>query len=281
VVLTGEGSDEVFAGYPHFRRDLLLSEASAAGSPGLQSRLGALDQRNAVSRGLLLPEGQALSLAQVQRVLGFVPAWMEAFATIGFKYQSILADDFLSSQSGRDPHLDLLEGLDVRGQLRGRAPVHQSMYLWSKTMLPNYILSMLGDRMEMAHSVEGRLPFLDHPLVELACSLPVSAKIRGATEKYVLREAARPVLTSTVYQRQKHPFLAPPSVAAAESPLHEQLQATLRGRALDRVPFFDRRKVVAALDSWPQTPAAARPAVDGMLLQVLTAAILAERFGMS
>ena len=69
---------------------------------------------------------------------------------------------------------DFLEGLDVRGQLAGRAPVHQSLYLWSKTMLANYILCVLGDRMEMAHSVEGRVPFLDHHVVELARDLPVS-----------------------------------------------------------------------------------------------------------
>ncbi len=61
----------------------------------------------------------------------------------------------------------LLDGLDVPGQLAGREPVNQSLYLWSKAVLPNYILAVLGDRMEMAHSVEGRVPFLDHHVVEL------------------------------------------------------------------------------------------------------------------
>jgi len=59
----------------------------------------------------------------------------------------------------------LLADLDVRGQLTGIDPVHQSLYLWSKTMLPNYILTVLGDRMEMANSIEGRVPFLDHHVV--------------------------------------------------------------------------------------------------------------------
>jgi asparagine synthase (glutamine-hydrolysing) len=59
---------------------------------------------------------------------------------------------------------------------------------------------VLGDRMEMAHSVEGRVPFLDHHVVELVRDLPVAQKIRGMTEKYVLREAARPVLSATVYR---------------------------------------------------------------------------------
>ena len=52
------------------------------------------------------------------------------------------------------------------GRSPGAIVVNQSLYVWAKTMLPNYILSNLGDRMEMAHSVEGRLPFLDHHLVE-------------------------------------------------------------------------------------------------------------------
>jgi asparagine synthase (glutamine-hydrolysing) len=66
-------------------------------------------------------------------------------------------------------------------------------------MLPNYVQSFLGDCKEMAHSIEGRLPFLDHHVVELARRLPVDQKIRGMIEKLVLREAARPVLTATVY----------------------------------------------------------------------------------
>ena len=74
-------------------------------------------------------------------------------------------------------------------------------------MLPNYILSNLGDRMEMAHSVEGRLPFLDHHVVAEAARMPVSMKIRGMTEKYVLREAARAVLIDN-------------GLRAAEAPVH-------------------------------------------------------------
>ena len=51
--------------------------------------------------------------------------------------------------------------------LAGRDPLHQSLYMWAKTVLPGYILTMLGDRMEMAHSIEGRVPFLDHHVVEV------------------------------------------------------------------------------------------------------------------
>ena len=74
--------------------------------------------------------------------------------------------------------------------------------------------------MEMAHSIEGRVPFLDHHVVELVRSLPVAQKIRGMTEKYVLREAAHPVLTDTVYRHHKHPFTSPPVALTPDERLH-------------------------------------------------------------
>ena len=134
--------------------------------------------------------------------------------------------------------------LDVERQLAGRDVVNQSLYVWAKTMLPNYILSNLGDRMEMAHSVEGRLPFLDHHVVEAVAKMPVSVKINGMTEKWVLREAARPVITDTVYRRQKHPFMSPPSTVQQDGKLYTMLQDTLRSSLLDGPGIYDRAKVV-------------------------------------
>src|SRR6201988_163434 len=102
---------------------------------------------------------------------------------------------------------------------------------------------MLGDRMEMAHSIEGRVPFLDHHVVEVIRSQPVAQKIRGMTEKFVLREAGRDVITDTVYRRQKHPFLSPPATLNPHDRLNALVQDTLRGPTLASLPFFDRRKV--------------------------------------
>src|SRR5262249_2343478 len=134
------------------------------------------------------------------------------------------------------------------------------------------------DRMEMAHSVEGRVPFLDHRVVELARELPVSQKIRGMTEKYVLREAARPVLTATVYGRQKHPFLAPPAALTPGERLYELVQDTFRGPSLAALPFYDRAKVVALLDGLPALADAARTAVDPVLMILLSACCLQQRY---
>jgi asparagine synthase (glutamine-hydrolysing) len=158
--------------------------------------------------------------------------------------------------------------------------VHQALYLWAKTQLPNYVLAMLGDRMEMAHSIEGRVPFLDHHVVELVRALPVAQKIRGITEKWVLREATRSVLTPTVYARHKHPFTSPPVALAPDERLHQLLQDTLRGPVLASLPFYDRTKVVDLLDRLPAMDAAARTAVDPALMVLLSACVLHDRFGL-
>jgi len=281
VVLTGEGSDEILAGYPHFRRDMLLYDSDGQDPAAISSLLGQLDRSNPVSRGLLLPDGETASLAGVQRALGFAPTWMEAAAGRMFKMQGLWADDFRAEFAEREAYNGLLGGLDLRGQLLGRAPVNQALYLWAKTLLPGYILTVLGDRMEMAHSVEGRVPFLDHEVVELIRSMPVAQKIRGMTEKFVLREAARPVLTYTVYRRQKHPFLSPPASLNPNDRLHEMVQDALRGSAVRNIPFFDQARVVRMLDGLPALEPGEQVAIDPILMVLLSACVLGERFALA
>jgi asparagine synthase (glutamine-hydrolysing) len=278
VVITGEGSDEILGGYPPFRRDMLLYDNDGQDPEEVARLLGELEKANPVSRGLLLPEGRSLSMDGVRGVLGFAPSWMEAYGSTGFKLHALFAGDFAAAHARRDPFAALLDGIDVAAQLTGRPPVHQSLYLWGKSQLNNYVLAMLGDRMEMAHSVEGRVPFLDHHVVELVRTLPVRQKIRGMTEKYVLREATRSVLTPTVYARHKHPFTSPPVALAPDERLHELLQATLRGPALAAMPFYDRAKVIRLLDSLPAMDDAARTAVDPALMVMLSACMLQEQF---
>jgi asparagine synthase (glutamine-hydrolysing) len=278
VVMTGEGSDEILGGYAHFRRDMLLYNPEGQDRAALASLLRELEQSNPVSRGLLLTHGESLPLVGVRRLLGFLPTWMEAFAARSVKMRAVLAESFLQDFRGREPYHALLSGLDVHGQLTGRAAVHQSLYLWSKTMLPGYILTILGDRMEMAHSIEGRVPFLDHHVVETIRSQPVNLKIRGMTEKYVLREAVRDVITDTIYRRQKHPFMSPPATLNPRAKLYELVQDRLRGRVLASIPFFDQKKVIALLDRLALMDEGARVANDQILMLLTSACVLQERF---
>jgi asparagine synthase (glutamine-hydrolysing) len=278
VVLTGEGSDEILGGYAFFRRDMLLYNREGQDPAVVARLLDELTRLNPVSRGLLLPDGEAGQLDIVKRLLGFVPSWIETFSARGEKMRALLDQAFLDKFGQRDSVRAFFGDIDVHGQLAGRDPLNQALYLWAKAGLPSYILTMLGDRMEMAHSIEGRVPFLDHHLVEVIRSQPVAQKIRGMTEKFVLREAARDVITDTVYRRQKHPFLSPPATLDPHDRLNALVQDTLRGPTLASLPFFDRKKVVGLLDRLGSMDEGSRVAVDQLLMFLTSACVMQERF---
>ena len=91
------------------------------------------------------------------------------------------------------------------------APLQQDQYIEASTLMSGYLLSTQGDRMAMAHSVEGRFPFLDHHLIEFAARLPSRYKIMGLAEKWILRRALRGLLPHSVLNRTKQPYRAPDS----------------------------------------------------------------------
>lgn len=179
AVLTGEGSDEIFGGYVHFRQDMLLHNQQGQDEQTVKLLLEELKLKNKVSTGLLLAENRSIQgLNSIQRLLGFVPAWMHASSEGYLSSIPLYSANFIAQFLHRDVYRVFFNQIDLQEQLKGREPVHQSLYLWSKTILPNYLLRMLGDGVEMAHSIEGRLPFLDHKVVELVCNMPVASTLR-------------------------------------------------------------------------------------------------------
>jgi len=280
VVITGEGSDEILGGYAHFRRDMLLYNREGQNPAEIEQLLAWLNENNTVSRGLLLPDGDVGDLEAVRRILGYVPSWFETFSSRALKARPLLSQEFNCRFKHRESYLQLLSDIDVPGQLKGRDALNQSLYLWGKSVLANYILTMLGDRMEMAHSIEGRVPFLDHHLVECICRQPVNMKIRGLTEKYVLREAVRDVITDTVYRRQKHPFLSPPATLNPDQTFNIYVQDLLRGRTMASISYFDQQEVVALLDRIHTMDAGARTAYDQILMPLVSMCVIHEGFGM-
>ncbi len=95
-----------------------------------------LERANPVSRGLLLPDGQTISTEGVRTILGFTPSWIEATSATALQAaRDAVAATSPRSSPGCDAYRALLDSLDVPGRLAGRAPVHQSLYLWSKTIL--------------------------------------------------------------------------------------------------------------------------------------------------
>jgi len=257
----------------------MLDHDSAGQDPAEIRRLtAALAEANRVSRGILLTDDRSDGSKLMRRLLGFIPTMYMPFHARVRRMQPLLNAEYLAPFQGLDVASLLLNNLDVKGRLNGRAPVHQSLYLWSKTVLPGYILTLLGDRMEMAHSIEGRVPFLDHKVGEFLFNTPVNFKIRGTTEKFILREAARDVLTDTVYRRQKHPFLSPPDASGVPSRMSTLIQDTLRSKTVDSVPFLDGAGIRGLADRIETMTPAERGLIDTDLMVVVSQIVMHERF---
>lgn len=283
VALTGEGADEALAGYPHFQQDAL---ELAAGSAEPEERVAALRAdhgaalraQHGASLGIMLPTGPSLSLEVVRARLGFVPTFLRAKAGFGLRQHALLRPEFREAYHPDDCFTRLLTAVRYREQLLGRHPVDQARHLWIKLALAGYILRTLGDGTEMAHAVEGRLPYLDHRFFEYARTLSPDPSLASGLTKRLLRRAAEPLLPRAVLQRPKHPLLAPPFVTAeGDGAAVGFVQDVLRGPALERVPFYDRGLVLATLERLPALSADERAAWDPVLTSVVSAALLAER----
>jgi asparagine synthase (glutamine-hydrolysing) len=122
-------------------------------------------------------------------------------------------------------------------------PLAQAQFLETIYLLPGYILSSQGDRMAMAHAVEGRFPFLDHRVVELAARIPARLKLKGLREKHVLRESARILLPRAIAERPKQPYRAPESRCffAPGAPAH--VRDAMSASALASAGYFDANSV--------------------------------------
>ena len=193
-----KGSDEILAGYPHFRRDMLLYNSQGQDPARRQRLLDELHSSNPVSRG---PAAARRTGDCRWRACDACSASCPRGSRRGrdgrTAARACLRPDFVAAVRGsRTLARACSTASTSRGQLAGRTPVNQSLYLWAKSMLPNYILSharrphgdgALGRGAACRSSITGRRGSARR------CRLRM--KIRGMTEKYVLREAARPVLT--------------------------------------------------------------------------------------
>jgi asparagine synthase (glutamine-hydrolysing) len=116
-------------------------------------------------------------------------------------------------------------------------------YLEAQHLLPGYILSSQGDRMAMAHSVEGRYPFLDYRVVEFAAGLPANLKIKALDQKHLLKTAFRGLIPDSILRRPKQPYRAPDGKCFFEGDAPEYVQELLSPDAIRRNGIFDPRAV--------------------------------------
>ena len=203
VVLTGEGSDELFAGYERYRHYLLNRRALAVyGQLPAMLRQGV---RNWIQHSSLLK-------ADMRRKLG------HTFLGRPDTLSSLHLDNFYCAFSEQEQaHL-------WRGGLAAAGPIYQHfesywnaapdsstlgrmLYADQKTYLVE--LLMKQDQMSMATSIESRVPFLDHPFVEFSCRVPAGLKTRGRVGKYILKRAVEDLLPKEIVYRTKMGFPTP------------------------------------------------------------------------
>jgi asparagine synthase (glutamine-hydrolysing) len=207
VVVTGEGSDEMLGGYDIFKetkiRRFWESQPDSKTRPLLLRRLypylqNIQSQPDAYRRAFFhINVGRNL-----QPFFSHIPRWQ-----LTAKLKTFFSEATLAEISGDDGY----------GKVRTRLPqcygtwdsFSQAQYLETKYLLSGYILSSQGDRMAMAHSVEGRFPFLDHRVVEFASKLPVSLKMKVLNEKYLLKRCADGLIPPSIAKRHKQPYRAP------------------------------------------------------------------------
>ena len=218
VVLTGEGADEMFAGYDLFRegkvRRFWARQPGSLRRPRLLERLYPYLARSPVAQQAMARQFFGRNLAG-HRAAGF--AHDTRWHTTG-ALKRLLSPGM---RTGRDAAAELLA--DLPAQFAGWSALAQDQYLEKRTLLAGYLLSSQGDRMLMAHSIEGRFPFLDSNVIALANSLPDSYKLRVLDEKHVLKRAAAGAVPEEILARKKQPYRAPDAAALIDAPYVDDL----------------------------------------------------------
>jgi asparagine synthase (glutamine-hydrolysing) len=236
---------------------------------------------NPATRALTMPTHVSNpEMKAIERTLGWLPATLNVGAAMMSSVTPLFRAELAERIHAYRPLMSALDRLPLAQRVTGRDRLNQMLYINAKTVLPNFILTYLADRMEMAHSIEGRVPFLDHYVADVAARVPVNMKIKGIREKHVLREATKEFLIPEVYDRQKHPFTTPPT-RSANDPMLAFYRDTFASQAAKDQPIYDMSKVGVALDGLLECPADQRIAMEGCLQRVASVIVMQDKFAMA
>ena len=242
VVLTGEGADEVFGGYDLFKeakiRRFWAQQPESRMRASLLGRLYGYLDNSPVRHAGFAQWYFGRGMEHVGRpIFAHVPRWATSSRAM-----SLLSPEIRASIGPWDP-LSAYERTLPPDIMRW-SPLARDQYVEAKSLLAGYLLSAQGDRAAMAHSIEGRFPYLDHRLIEFASRLPPSFKIRGLKEKYLLRRALSGLLPTDIIHRTKQPYRAPDSQSFFVDGKPLDYVADLMSReSIQAAGYFDAKSV--------------------------------------
>ena len=241
VVLTGEGADEVFGGYDLFKeakiRRFWARYPKSEWRPQLLSRLYGYLSHSPTSGGAFskiffgqgLDQGGNPGFAHMAR-------W-----SVTQRLWNFFSADVRADLAVTDPISKFYESLPDR--FANWLPIGRDQYVEAKTLLAGYLLSSQGDRVAMAHSVEGRFPFLDYRGLAFASRLHPELKIRGLNEKFLLKKAMGDLLPGTILQRVKQPYRSPDSASFMVTEQPEYIRYLMSEENIRQRGYFDPDKV--------------------------------------
>jgi asparagine synthase (glutamine-hydrolysing) len=277
VVLTGEGADEVFAGYNIFKeakiRRFWAKHPDSKMRPALLARLYPYIFKGAKS-GAFLQSFFKRNLTDVASpAYSHLLRWHNTDQLKGF---------FSADQRNRS---DSLTGFIDRYTQRlpegfmGWDMLTRAQYTESSLFLSNYLLSSQGDRMAMANSIEGRFPFLDHRVFESAARIPSRLRMRGLTEKYILKKAARGLIPDPLIDRAKQPYRAPISRCFFGDAQPDYVSDLLSDQKLKSYGYFDEKKVTRLVAKCSQGKGALLSERENMaLVGILSTQLIHHQF---
>ena len=251
VILNGQGSDEIFAGYPLFLSDFLREPDRTFPNTHLPDSVRKAELVKAENRVKeSYPQGIQAASAITRRVLNnaLTPAQMTAaFPPLPIR-SSYLPNGSIDLPDAQLTYPESIPPRVLAKIEKSWHPLHTAEYIFCKAHLENLLLSNLGDRGEMAHSIEGRTPFLDHHFTEYVNGLPPILKIHPSrtsegesiefVEKYILRQAAKPFVTDEIYKKRKHPYSAPLKYPVG-GPLHRLMKKLVTEENVAKLGFLD------------------------------------------
>lgn len=245
VAVTGEGADELLGGYDIFKEAKIRRFWAAR--PESTTRAALLHRLYPYLPGL-----RAQSLAYhkaffhvrpddvANPFFSHLPRW-----ELTSRLKAFFSSEVRASLADHDVYDDCLAQLP--DSYYNWPHFCQAQYLETAILLPGYILSSQGDRMAMAHSVEGRFPFLDYRLVEFAASVRPRWKMSGLDEKHLLKQASRNLVPTSVLHRSKQPYRAPEAKSffgdAAQPSHHEYVEELLSTRRIRETGIFQAEAV--------------------------------------
>ena len=262
VVITGEGSDEYNCGY--------ITSVIDAMNATNNFEKSAIEDKLAVNTGVLLSKNSE-DIPYIKKAFGFDLSFFSNIMPQIRLINNLLKPDYQYN----DPTDKFKHYLKMHPLPNSQwDPLNTSLYYQSITTF-SYVLTALGDRTEMAHSVEARLPFLDNDVVNFICRVNPKYKFYKGVDKFVLRESCRKYVTQEHFKTKKHPYLAPPTNKG--SIFNQMMRDEFTSTHFINRQLFNHKKLITLLDKM-ESKSVVDPFINKILFNILSFAVLDKLF---